>query len=433
MAKILSDLYEIEEQLGSKKEFSLQEYERKLERAESTEEYLKIDNKYTWYIIESNQCDFESLINNHCGADRDADVLFSLRSKTPDGYWDSHVTISASIKAVDKEKFGTPAVFIVLQVKGKKNSTPSERYWPAIVELFLQDEFGWEGRGSYRPEVDFHIDDLEEKEKAKFLKIKPWWNDVFEALKHYDLFKEEKNFTAKRWGAKETRFDDKGNFIILYHSFGEMIYQMYKYWGDNRGIDYKKSSNLFNQALYYIQDYHPDINYRIKDIPFDDFFLWIKNKRKGHYSNIVDCMEAEGLTEISELAVYNPDAFEALMEGSQYQCKSYPNAVKKAFEDAYRDGLEVGTRYEAYRKFKDYFDGLEFDYEESSAGSFSENNDGTFQIIVFKEALAEYYQNNGNLDVPSPDGLTMPDRGIEWDTEFDDEIAAETLFDKLPD
>jgi hypothetical protein len=115
MAKIISDLSENEEELAPKKQFSLEKYNRLLDLAESTLEYLKVDEKYTWYLIESNQCEFESYINEHCGADRYAKILFSLRSKTPDGYWDSHVTVSTDIKKVDKEKFNTPG-------RGKRKS-----------------------------------------------------------------------------------------------------------------------------------------------------------------------------------------------------------------------------------------------------------------------------------------------------------------------
>ena len=429
-SKIYYDLSMIQEELSGRKQFSIKEYERQFSRAESSEEYLKIDDKYTWYIIESNSCPFEAYLNEHCGTDRSADVLFSLRSKDKQGYFDSHVTISASIKSIDKEKFGTPAVFIVKQVKGKGNDTPNVRYWPAIVKLFLENEFGWQEQGSYRPEADFHISDLDDKDKEKFLKVKPWWDDIFKALHHYELFKDEKHFTAKNWGAKEVRFDDKGSFIIQYHSFGEMIDELSKHWVGPRRAN-RHADNIIDQAKYYIDDYHPDIDYKIKDIPFDDFFLWIKNKQKGHYNNIVDCMEAEGLTEISELAEYDPDAFGSLED----DCKGYLRQVKNAFELAYRDGLEVGTRNEAYKKFKDYFDGLEFNYEGSHAGSFTENNDGTFDVIIFHEALVEYYNETGNFDVPTPDtdSLEPPRKGVEWDTEFDDEIAAEVLFENLPD
>jgi glycosyltransferase involved in cell wall biosynthesis len=71
----------------------------------------------------------------------------------------------------------------------------------------------------------------------------------------------------------------------------------------------------------------------------------------------------------------------------------------------------------------------------SNWGSFTENNDGTFDVIIFHEALVEYYNETGNFDVPTPDtdSLEPPRKGVEWDTEFDDEIAAEVLFENLPD
>lgn len=430
-SKIIFDLSEIEDELKSTRKVSKVEYERKIAEAENTEEYLKVDSKYTWYIIESYSCSFEAYLNQHCGTDSSADVLFSLRSKDKEGYFDSHVTISASIKTIDKAIFGTPAVFVVKQVKGKGNNKPNERYWPYIVKLFLEKEFGWQQVGSYKPENDFHIEDLDELSERKFLKEKPWWNKPFLALKHYGLMKDSKAFTAKYWGAKSAEFDDEGTLRITYHSFGEMIEQLDKHWGFSQRGRNRNSENLISQAKYYVDDFHPDIDYRKSDIWVDDFFLWIKNKKKKTYNKIVDCMEKEGLSEIKEIFDLDYASF-----SSEDVCKTFLHGVAEAMETAYRDGLEVGERDAAYRAFEDYFDEYRINYDgRVDMGQFYKNSDGTWTLRIYQEALSEYYEESGEFGVPDPDSdsLEMPKRGIEWSGDFDEEIAAERLFEMLPD
>jgi hypothetical protein len=433
-SKINSDLSSLEEELRGRKDFSIKEYERKLADAENTLEYLKIDDKYTWYIVESNSCRFEAYLNQHCGTDSSADVLFSLRSKDKQGYFDSHVTISASIAKIDKNKFGIPAVFVVKQVKGKGNTKPNERYWSAIIQLFKEDEFGWQQIGSYRPESDFHISDLSEFEKKNFLKLKPWWDNIILALRHYDKFKDTKAFTAKYWGAKDAIFDDQGTFIITYHSFHEMIDMLDKEWGAAQKSDRgrrSRSDNIITQAKYFIEEFYPDADFSWRDIWFDDFMLWIKNKEKKKYNKINECLEAEGMSEIKELGEYDFDTFEIVGEG----CQSYLFQVKNAFELAYRTGLAVGEQSAAYEAFKNYFDDHEMTYNGGHMGNFKLNSDGTFQVRIFQEAINEYYEEVGELGIPDPDAdsLEVPNRGIDWSGDFDDEAASERLFEELPD
>lgn len=430
-SKINFDLSMLEGEIRGRKDFSVHEYERKLADAENTLEYLKIDDKYTWYIVESNSCRFEAYLNQHCGTDSSADVLFSLRSKDKQGYFDSHVTISASIVKIDKNKFGTPAVFVVKQVKGKGNTKPNERYWPAIIQLFKEDEFGWQQTGSYRPESDFHISDLSEFEEKKFLKIKPWWNKPFLALKHYGLLKDSKAFTAKYWGAKSAEFDDEGTLVITYHSFGEMVEQLNGHWGFEQKGRGRNHDNLISQAKYYVDDFHPDVEFRKSDIWVDDFFLWIRNKKKKTYNKIVDCMESEGMTEIKEIFDLDYSSF-----SSEDVCKTFLYGVAEAMEAAYRDGLEVGERDAAYRAFEEYFDQSPLSYDgRIDMGQFNKNKDGTWEVRILQEALSEYYEETGEFGVPDPDSdsLEIPTRGIEWSGDFDDEVAAERLFEMLPD
>lgn len=432
--KVSVDLTEIELELRDSKKFAKAEYERRLLDAEPTKEYLKIDDKYTWYIIESNRCRFEAYLNDHCGTDSSADVLFSLRSKNPEGFFNSHVTISAKIEKVDKKKFSTPAVFVVGQVKGKANDKPNERYWDAIVKLFLEDEFGWQVRGAYRADSDFHISDLDDKEKNKFLKIKPWWDNVLEALIHYDKLKDTKAFTAEYWEAKKADFDNEGTFVITYHSFGEMVEMLEKKWGRDvrKGREYNaRLENIITQAKYYTDDFYPDVDFSWEDIWFDDFMLWIKNKYKKKYNKINECLEAEGMSEVKELWQYDFDTFKVLEEG----CQSYLFQVKNAFENAYRTGLEIGGQSAAYEAFKYYFDDHEITYNGSHMGNFKLKNDGTFQVRIFQEAINEYYGEYEELGIPRPDSdsLEPPHRGIEWSGNFDDEAASERLFEELPD
>jgi hypothetical protein len=116
--------------------------------------YPEKNNKlFYWQDLETNNSESESKRMGHCGHSPKSTTLYSLRSHT----WlsgigimeNSHITVGVNTRTG-----------VTYQIKGKKNSLPSPKYHPYIVDLLIKMEditsFGTE----YDPANDFKIPHL---------------------------------------------------------------------------------------------------------------------------------------------------------------------------------------------------------------------------------------------------------------------------------
>lgn len=131
---LISQDYRFFTSIFEKEDFSyLDEIKEKaniaLEELEKEVQKLPVENMpegYFWYDIGKSRCSVEAKRMGHCGSD-DEGTLYSLRHKTENELIsDSHITVS-----FDEEQGN------ILQIKGKGNSAPLQKYWPMIAELLL--------------------------------------------------------------------------------------------------------------------------------------------------------------------------------------------------------------------------------------------------------------------------------------------------------
>jgi len=104
------------------------EADRILEQMEDDSKVMNVPGMpkdFYWYNIGLSACSIESQRMGHCGSDGDG-ILFSLRRKGKGELTsESHVTISYN------EYIAT-----VLQIKGKGNAVPLQKYWPMVAAFF---------------------------------------------------------------------------------------------------------------------------------------------------------------------------------------------------------------------------------------------------------------------------------------------------------
>lgn len=122
---------------------------------------------FYWVDLGTNSDAEESRRMGHCGADGNCDTLYSLREFRSNGsaiISESHVTAAVGNYRGDN---------VIIQMKGKNNYKPSDRYHPYIAELLVQhSEIEGVVPSSYRPEDDFRISDMDSTLIRKVLKAR---------------------------------------------------------------------------------------------------------------------------------------------------------------------------------------------------------------------------------------------------------------------
>lgn len=108
---------------------------------------------FYWIRLNASSCDKEAKAMGHCG--RGSGILYSLRK-------DKYPYVTADIDNG-----------AVLQMRGRANSKPSSKYHPYIFDFILSDVVSSFDYNTYRPEDNFHLNDLEKKEIDIALKQKP--------------------------------------------------------------------------------------------------------------------------------------------------------------------------------------------------------------------------------------------------------------------
>ena len=97
---------------------------------EENKKLVQYDNGFYWAELPGNYSEEECNRMGHCGRTSRGNVLFSLRSDIPYGKGhtlnDSHLTVAYNTEDG-----------MIYQSKGKKNSKPSEKYFPYFFDLIM--------------------------------------------------------------------------------------------------------------------------------------------------------------------------------------------------------------------------------------------------------------------------------------------------------
>lgn len=138
------------------------------------EAILEFPDGFTWFNLNRGFCGTEAKAMGHCGnaGEVTGGNILSLRKKVQKGdviVWHPVLTF-----IVDDEGY-------LGEMKGRGNDKPVERYHPYIVALLQHDIIQGIKGGGYRPENNFHINDLkDEKQRQALIDAKPGFLTVDE-------------------------------------------------------------------------------------------------------------------------------------------------------------------------------------------------------------------------------------------------------------
>jgi hypothetical protein len=137
----------------------------------NTDVFIEYPTGWYWINLNTEYSDDESKNMGHCGRDK-GKILFSLR----DHEKQSHITVSYS------EDYKS-----VYQIKGKKNSKPKTEYHQYIIDMLLNTtyEVNFICTGSYKPELDFNLQDLTEEQRKNIISKKPTFEYTDKILNNY--------------------------------------------------------------------------------------------------------------------------------------------------------------------------------------------------------------------------------------------------------
>lgn len=431
------------------------QYEQLLEKEKKiTQHYLKIDDDLDWYVLETNSSPLEAFIGtkgsgngNHCGTDQSTDVLFSLRTKNSLGQFVLCVTCACKIHMLP-EGSDPCAVFEVVQIKTRRNMPPPPKYWMAILKLYAEEEFGWQSnKETYKNENNFKISwlrglqnnideyelehfELDDKEQTKFrsvyqkfIKLKPWWDNEIKAMIHFGLTSKIRCLQHEYWKADNVILNkDTGDVSIFYGDMDSMLAGLSENWDSLRGRD-NRIQNIRDNL-----DSFDDIPVSLSDIPWDDFYLWLKNKNKDIYNSISDAMEEldiEKISQLKKLSQFKPD------DEDKENSYEYLEKVVDAFRDAYYYGLEAGNSDNKYQAFTSFLDGLELKKDLEVIGLITVNDNGNWEVVIYSDAIQEYSNETGEFGIPDPENGSFEVDRLDWYPELNDDVAYEKLIEEL--
>ncbi len=129
------------------------------DEGQGTDKFIVYPDGWYWINLNTSFSEDEKKNMGHCGSDP-GKILFSLR----DDEKQSHITVSYS---VEKKS--------VFQIKGRKNTKPKSIYHHNIVDLLLNEKYpiNYISTGYYKPELDFSVNDLSQKERDALYDAKP--------------------------------------------------------------------------------------------------------------------------------------------------------------------------------------------------------------------------------------------------------------------
>lgn len=443
--KIFTDLSAIETSLATRITRDMKKYTEAWEHMSETEEFMKITKDMSWYIIYENSCYFEAYLGSgkegsHCGTDEAADFLLSLRTLDEHNMYDSHVTISVKeweIPAQSKHA-KLKKVWEVLQVKGKGNSVVKPEYWKAIMLLFLRPEFGWQGKGSYRPERDFRpywieqmhseklisdelFDELEPL-RVKLFNNKQWWEEKSMAIREYGvLYLELIQHMTRQMPKGVISVNEGGDIEVTYDDIYTMLEDI-KDWDDK-----------FEEVLKVNEDFVELYDRCYMEYDYEDFESILKKK----FPKVYKALEATA-KELDEDVKYvltkEPVSDEA-------------EAFVKAMELATLRGWEVGTQDAKWEAYVKHLDGLELKNSDSTHYATIEKltegrtlESGFFvprwQITFFFTELMEYFEVNGEPGFYYPkfnQGFRRYGDYTDWNFEWEGDFSLEAAQEDFPE
>lgn len=371
---------------------------------------------YYWVSLDRASCDKEAEAMGHCGnaGYKEGDIVWSMRD--PKGV--PHLTFIVNNKMLGESK-------------GFANNKPEAKYHPHIIAFLLGTDKGEPIvehilGGGYKPEANFHIDDLEKGMKEQLLAKKPQLNDYFMYLKA------QAGGDEKKW---KKAIDDTFNFEFnrVDVNKGEVVV---KEFGDiSQMIEWLKEET--DSKLDQIPDFD-DMEHFDSHLDLDDAL--------GHFRNDAD-KENEALMDqiiaALEANLEKPEGEEG--EGDDdyedhdaaWACEQ-DDEVENAVRWSADDGWRMGSEGAAYKHVLHFFK-QEPDHDNNGFMTDATYGGGWYIKITLKDLEALYKSIDdptdwaqGYQEIPKYINYKY-DPPYNGHSEFDDDAYNERLKEMLQD
>ena len=237
---------------------------------EENKKLVQYDNEFYWAELPGNYSEEECNRMGHCGRTSKGDMLFSLRSNIP--YGKGHILNDSHLTVAYNTEDG-----MIYQSKGKKNSKPSEKYFPYFFDLIMRlPDFNGFGK-EYSSSEDINFDDFSTDQLVKLYNKFP---KAFSTYKSQKILFDRgiiKDITAKTKILLSLEVDELSNYLNIDRDLTKDIikmilvdpYDLYEPYYEHGNWKYsvddinEKNKKIF---LEYISKKHPDIDISSNDL-----------------------------------------------------------------------------------------------------------------------------------------------------------------------
>lgn len=345
---------------------------------------------YYWVSLDRPSCDKEAEAMGHCGnaGYKEGDIVWSMRD--PKGI--PHLTFIVNNK-------------ILGESKGFANNKPEAKYHPHIIAFLLGEDNGspiveYVRGGGYKPEANFHIEDLEKGLREQLLAKKPQLNDYFMYLKSVAGGDEKKwkGLIDDTFNFEFNRVDvNKGEVVVK--EFGD-ISQMIEWLKENTESKLDEVPDLDDMTT------HWEFNVSQRDA-LEYFKNDADKEAEELMKQIIAALEAQqdkpakSEDDDDEDEDYDDEDHDA--EWACDQSDEVDNALRWSAED----GLRSGAEGEAYKSVTNFFK-REQDHDKNGFVTDATYGGGWHITISLKDLEALYKSkddpddwHNGYDDLPN--------------------------------
>lgn len=299
---------------------------------------------FYWIDLLTSQCTYENKRMGHC-ASTGGDTLYSLREtrRINEKFTINESHLTAAIK---EENDG----FKIIQLKGKKNSKPAEKYHKYIVELIINPTVNIIGFGSeYDSANDFKLSDLNDDLSNIVLKNN---KKVFGTIALYSAYK--KGLIDE---APQVVFD----IFIKRDEMNEYI--------DSSEYDYTKNSKNGNRvSVNFVENFLENgLDYYDNEYSWKDFTYYTSSELDNKIENyLINNFQDE----INDLNLENDDDdyFNDLklvdkIEELELVANDLIDVIDQSIDRAYQDANYKSVFDDIEKALSDYGHVLQLDYE----------------------------------------------------------------------
>ena len=236
-------------------------------------EFIKIDDTWTWFDLETNNSPEEKGAMGHCAADEQQYVLLSLREKhviKGNTYWKSHLTISFD-----------PKSGWIGQSKGPKNIKPDKKYHSMIVKLLMDKRVKRIKGGGHNPQDNFAIADLSPKLQKDLFKRKPEFEATGTLFQQLAQTFDKKIFAQFMQNVSNEYIQSSNLIVVQKDIFGHFVEQWLEFDEGDINVDDSEFmealmlnpiQKLFREHVLYDDDRQLMLNFKMDKPVIDEKF-----------------------------------------------------------------------------------------------------------------------------------------------------------------